>query len=126
MRLVIALVMLALCACAKSGAGAPVQWPARVQCPASVDDLIATVSRILVGAGPPEQRALGEAARAELEAQARRHGSDKVVCMIERLASDWSAPDAAQEPLRLAAAARGRNFLQTVGVSAQLSTGSEP
>jgi hypothetical protein len=57
----------------------------------------------------------------ELEDLARTHGANTVACVVQRVVSDWNAPGAAQEPLRLAAAARGQDFLHQVGSHPQLT-----
>lgn len=120
MRHLLVAISLVLLSCGPHG---PINWPGLVECAPGISDLVGVVSRILLGAGPADQTELGTRGKRELEDLARTHGASTVACVIERVVSDWTAPGAAQEPLRLAAAARGRAFLSDVGTRPQLSDG---
>lgn len=108
---------------ASCGPRGPINWPGMVECAPGISDLVGVVSRILLGDGPADQTAIGTRAKHELEDLARAHGADTVACVVERVVTDWNAPGAAQEPLRLAAAARGQDFLHQVGSDPQLTDG---
>jgi len=99
----------------------PINWPGLVNCAPGVSDLVGVVSRILLAAGPADQTSIGDRAKQQLEDLAREHGANVVSCVVQRVISDWNAPGAAQEPLRMAAAARGKDFLRVVGSNPTLA-----
>jgi len=98
----------------------PINWPGVVQCEPGISDLVSTVSRILIGDGPEDQKTISARGKDALEELARTHAPGVVACVVERVVHDWTSPGAAPEPRRLAAAARGRSFLNAVGTDAQL------
>jgi hypothetical protein len=115
-NLLLALALL-LTACGPHG---PINWPGLFQCAPGISDLVGVVSRILIADGPADQTDMSTRGKRELEDLARTHGPSTVACVVERVVRDWNAPGAAQEPLRLAAAARGQAFLDQVGTHPQL------
>lgn len=95
--------------------GAPVNWAGvgvtAAECAArELGDVIATVSRVLVGGA--------ENWRKELDDLARTSGADYVACAVEQLRQDWTAPGtaAARDPRIQAGAARAQVFLAEKGV----------
>lgn len=96
----------------------PIQWPKVAECADDIGgDLIGVVTRILLQDGA--QAVLSERSKDEIAQVARDHGygTTAVACMIDQLAHDWTSPGAAQEPTRVAAAARARAFLREVGTT---------
>lgn len=69
-----------------------IDWPKAVQCGPNIDDLIGTVSRILLSGG--------KTWKDELIDLARVHGNETVICIVDRLKHDWSQPTAARTPER--------------------------
>lgn len=124
MKLLSRVLFLTMVIALASGCGSargPINWPGLVKCAPGISDLIASVSRVLIGDGPQDQTSISGRGKNELEDLARVHGPGTVACVVERLVNDWTGAGAAQEPLRLAAAARGQDFLTKVGTDAQLS-----
>lgn len=119
-RLLLWLALSSFAASCSFANGQPVNWPAYTDCAPEVSDLVGTVSRILLGDGDADHRDIGDRAKDELTDLARAHGADTVACLVQQVVSDWTAPGAAQEPLRLSAAARGQDFLRDVHSVAHL------
>jgi hypothetical protein len=95
----------------------PIDWPRVVQCGPDISDIIGAVTRILLSDNHESDAAtLSGRAKDELSGLARTHGPDTVLCVIERLVNDWTAPGAASDPTRALGAARGQAFLDEVGV----------
>lgn len=119
--LVAALVMfcvLSVSACkpTSNGGNAPFGWDDVVECTEGViPSVIDSVTRILID-GVSGQKTLSQAAEDELTDLAKEHGSAAVVCAIDKLASDWTAPGATQERERMGAVQRGRAFLDDKGI----------
>jgi len=84
----------------------PVNWPELVECGPGVSDLIGIVTEVLLGDGD---------VRTELDNLARTNGTETVVCVVERLRSDWSAPGASATPQRAKGVDRADAFLTDVG-----------
>jgi len=83
-----------------------VNWPELARCGPGIEDIIGSVSEVLLNKG---------AVRTELENLARVHGTTTVVCAVERLRSDWMAPGAAASPERVEGVQRATAFLDEVG-----------
>jgi hypothetical protein len=115
------LLLTVLCAaCLSSCANLPpINWPKLIHCTPGVSDLINVVTLILVADDQDDSRLTACGAR-ELAELALRRGPEAVVCIVERLVEDWTAPTGPPEPKRLAAAARGRHFLKDVGTEAHI------
>jgi hypothetical protein len=112
--------------CGAAAANGPgLDWPDVVECGPTVGNLVGTVSRVL-HEGARDQKTIGEAARAELEQLGLKHGTKTVACLVERLVHDWTSPGASAHPDRMAAAARGRDFLDDVGTKAILPDDGGP
>lgn len=80
-----------------------VDWPTLATCSPSVPDLVSTVTRILLGSGDVDS---------QLEQLAAQNGPSMISCVVDQLVQDWTSPGTAAEPARLAAAERGRAFLE--------------
>jgi hypothetical protein len=80
-------------------------WPTIAHCAPNPGDLVGEVTQALLSGGDYQKA---------LEDLAVRYGGDAVVCMVNRLVSDWSAPSAARNAIRTDALARGRAFLASV------------
>ena len=88
-------------------------WPAVAQCSGDVNGVVGQVTQILLNdKGDGE---LSSAGVKELENLALRYGGDTVVCLIDELVNEWTAPAATQHPGRRAAAIRAEKFLQSTG-----------
>jgi hypothetical protein len=104
---------LAVASCAKT----PL-WPAVAQCSGDVDGVVGQVTQILLNdKGDGE---LSSAGVKELESLALRYGGDTVVCLIDELVNEWTAPAATQHPGRRAAAVRAEKFLRSTGTKVLL------
>ncbi len=84
----------------------PINWPNALKCGPGVDDAIGSVSEVLLGNSDVAK---------ELESLAYTHGTDTVVCLVERLRSDWSAPGASATPARANGVQRADAFLTEIG-----------
>lgn len=115
---VFALCVMLAAACVPHG---KVNWPGLIDCAPETSDLVGLVSRILIADGPADQASISERGKQAMEDAARKYGPNTVACVVRRVVSDWQAPGAAQEPVRMAAAARGDNFLESVGAHPQLA-----
>jgi len=80
-------------------------WPKAVECLPPVESVIGSVAETLLGGGSPKQA---------LEDLARVHGTQTIVCAVERLRSDWTAPGAAASPERLDGVKKAEEFLRDV------------
>lgn len=87
-----------------------VDWPDVADCGPDTNDIIDVVSQVLFTGGNW---------RDKLEKLAVEHGSETVVCMVDRLQADWSAPGAASTPERVAALARANTFLDEIGTKVE-------
>lgn len=99
-------------------AGCPMpnpDWPRYLECAPGINDIIATVSRVLLDGGGTATE-LKQRGRDELQDLAVTHGADVVACTISKLIADWRRPGATATRETLAAAIRGEHFLQSVGV----------
>lgn len=85
--------------------GSPIQWPDLVRCGPGVSDLVGTVTRVLDGADYREQ----------LADLALTHGTEAVVCLVDRLVTDWGRPGASMHEKRALQLERGRAFLREAG-----------
>lgn len=83
-----------------------VNWPEAIKCGPGISDLIGIVSEILLGESNVEH---------ELEGLARTHGTDTVVCLVERLRTDWTSPGSAASPTRVRGVERADVFLSGIG-----------
>jgi hypothetical protein len=90
----------------------PVVWPELAKCAPPVESIIGSVSEILLGKTSPKQ---------ELENLARVHGTDTVVCAVERLRSDWRTPGASASPERADALGRADAWLLEVHTKGELA-----
>ncbi len=104
------LILFALTGCQTPLPKSPVDWPKLAQCAPPVDDLIATVSRVLLQSIDVQE---------ELTELAREHGAEVVVCLVDQLRLDWTAPGAASSPKRTAATTSAQDFLKAVGTEVQ-------
>ena len=84
----------------------PVNWPEALKCGPGISDLIGIVSEVLLGTTNVKK---------ELESLALTHGTTTVVCLVEQLRSDWSAPGAAASPARVHGVQRADAFLSEIG-----------
>lgn len=107
--------------------GKGVDWPAVVSCAPGVDDLIPSVSRLLLDGGAQgDPLQLSEAAASELEKLAIKHGPEAIACIVDAVVGDWFRAGALREengyepdPRRHAGALRGQAFLASVGTEVQ-------
>jgi hypothetical protein len=110
--------------------GKGVEWPDVLQCGPKVDDLVSTVSTILLGSEKPgdegSQTAIGQRAKDELEQLAEKHGANVISCLVDLLKRDWTRPGASATPETLAAAARAQSFLDVEGVQVTKNEAYEP
>lgn len=98
--------------------GHPVDWPKLVKCGAiATEDVVGVVSRILLQDGL--QPSITDSAKQELEQLAGKEGPSVIACVVDELIREWTAPGAAQHPTRVAAAARGKDFLAKVGTQVE-------
>jgi hypothetical protein len=105
--LLAAMAITLLCAaCLPDSQGGGVDWPEVAHCGPSVPDLVSDVSHVLLAGGDPAP---------QLRDLAVEHGADVVVCLVDLLRRDWTAPGSAPEPHRLAAARRAQDWLTSVG-----------
>lgn len=96
----------------------PVKWPELVNCGSDAGrDLVDDATQILYDEGL-DKHTIGDKAKDLLTDLARDHGADVVACVVQRLVDTWTAPGAAAEPRRAAAADRGKDFLADVGTVA--------
>lgn len=118
-RVAVALIFVVVMAFGIGGCGtlAQVDWPRLVQCGPGVSDIVAIVSRILLADGSAST--ISDRGKAELQGLANEYGASTVACMIDRLRQDWTAPGAAQDSTRIAAAQRGSRFLADVGTQVE-------
>lgn len=105
---------LAAPACTTAGGNTRVNWPAVASCAPSTSDVVGSVSRILLTDGTADERSISERAVGELEGLARTHTPQLVACLVDELVRGWSRPGAAAHPARVAATARGQDFLRRV------------
>lgn len=95
-----------------------VEWPKLLNCASDVGaDLVDDVTQILYVEGV-DKHTIGDKAKDLLTDLARDHGADVVACVVQRLIDTWTAPGAAAEPRRAAAADRAKDFLYGVGTTA--------
>ena len=87
-----------------------INWPQAVKCGPGISDLVGIVSEVLLGNGNVKK---------ELENLARTHGTDTIVCLVERLRSDWSAPGSAASPARVHGVSRANEFLADIGTKVE-------
>ncbi len=106
--------LLALAGCTTAGGNTHVDWPRALSCAPSTSDLVGSVSRVLLGDGDSSRTSISDRAVGELEDLARQQTPKVVACLVDELVSGWSRPGAAQEPNRVAATQRGRDFLDRV------------
>lgn len=106
--------------------GHPLAWPRVVECGPTVDQLLPTVSAIVLDQGQPGETFTDQAQR-ELEELARQHGPATVACLVQRVVQQFMAqdtsrmaaspgPDPGRDAAREAAARRGQVWLQAQGV----------
>lgn len=95
------------------GALGPFTWPKVAHCAGNVPDLVAQVTQILLS--DTGDANVTPTAEQQLEQLAEKYGADAVLCLVETLVADWTAPGAAREAHRTAAARRGKGFLLAVG-----------
>lgn len=101
-----------------------VVWPTAVECAPGWDDLVGTVTRILIADG--EASKMSQRGRDELERLASEHGPGTVACLVEQLRQRWSGAGAAQETVLIAASLRAEAFLADVGTTVVLTSGGGP
>lgn len=101
------------------GGGSPVDWPVVVQCSPDVGDLVGIVTQILFTNGGESADTISASALSALEDLGREHGFDTIACLVDALASRWSAPGAAQTPERSLALARARDLLETEHITVE-------
>lgn len=95
-----------------------VVWPKVAECSGDViTDAVGAVGRILIGDGSENNTSISDRGVEQLQGLASEHGASTIACIIDRLISDWLAPNAAINMNRMAAAARGKDFLNRVGTS---------
>lgn len=109
-----ALLVAASCVAAGCIDDIPINWPKVAECGAGVDSLFGDVSRILLADGTAED--MSGAAVDALEKLAQEHGAGAIACLVEGFVSDWLAPGASPDPVRIAGARRGQDFLEEHGV----------
>lgn len=85
-------------------------WPDVAKCAPNPGDLIGEVTQILLSGGDYETA---------LEQEAIKDGGAAVVCAVNTLVRDWTAPGAARNALRTDALTRGQAFLAHVPTKVQ-------
>lgn len=109
-----------LASCLPDSRGGGVDWPKVANCGPGVDDVVSSVSRVLLD-GSENDAEISDRAVHELEQLAAEHGADTVACLVDLLVSDWLRPGASPNPDRMAAAMRGQDFLRDVGTRIERS-----
>jgi predicted small lipoprotein YifL len=94
----------------------PFSWPDALKCAPGIPDIIGVVSRVLLSDGSDNDLDISERGKAELTRLAVEHGADTVACVVDKLVDDWTSPGRSLHPTTLAAAARGQDFLNEIGV----------
>jgi hypothetical protein len=120
--LMLALTVSACAGCKRNADGSPstsVDWGRVVNCAPDVGDLVGTVTEILVSSvDRADPLKVSPAGQDQLGRLAKQHGASTVLCLIDQLTRDWSNPSmAAVAPWRPKAAARGRDFIESHGVT---------
>lgn len=115
LQFLLALALLSSCSTLPT---APIDWPKVAQCGPGANDVLATVSRILLQDGA-DLKKLSQHSSDELENLARTNGAATVACVVDQLIQDWAAPGAAAQPIRLAALQRGQAFADAIGTKVQ-------
>lgn len=85
-----------------------VNWPELAKCGPSVEDIIGSVTRVLFKDANVSK---------ELNDLALNHGTETVICAVDRLRKDWSRPGAAVTPERTTALNNAVDFLREVGTA---------
>lgn len=108
-------------ACGPLGGG-PVAWPKVAQCAPGIDDLLPTVTELVMDQGQPGEQ-FTDRALTGLEDLAREHGPDAVACLVKSVVDAFLAQDTDRmaagykpDPASAAAAKRGEAFLAARGV----------
>lgn len=83
-----------------------INWPEVIKCGLGDRALLGEITEILRGDGDP---------KAKLEDLARTHGTDAVVCLVEVLRADQSAPALDKMPGRSQIVERANTFLREAG-----------
>lgn len=101
--------------------GGGTDWPKVVKvvddcAPGIVNEILDVVSRILFKGVNVEQ---------QLKDLALKHSTTAVACAIKYVQDDWRAPGAAQTPERMSGAARGDEFLKSVGTRVEGTMGPD-
>ena len=91
----------------------PFKWPDVAKCGGSVGDLVGTVTQILLN--DVGQGQISPGGQQKLQQLATQYGADTVLCLVDQLFRDWTAPGASVNPERVAASARAQDFLAKTG-----------
>ena len=116
MKKTILAVLLALACLApscKNGA-TPFKWPELAKCAPDAGTLVGTVSQIFF-TDFLKDGSFSQEGKDKLQNLAMQHGGDVVMCVVNRLAKDWSSPGASVTPERTAAYKRASDFLREAG-----------
>ena len=90
------------------------EWPKLAKCGAPVaGELYPTISQLLL-----QETSLDDAVKA-LEDVAIDYSPSVVACVVKFFVDQWTRPGASQDPAKLAAAARGQQFLELKGVQVE-------
>lgn len=99
------------CSSCKNGA-TPFKWPDFLTCGPDVGALVGSVTQILLNDTSSDT---SPSVQQQLTQLAEQYGAAAVLCTVNVLAHDWSAPGASASPQRIAAAGRARAFLASTG-----------
>lgn len=95
--------------CGPNGPLAQINWPDKVECLPPVGNVLGAAASILLSGFD------GDKVESGLKELGEKHGFDTVICAVESLRRDWTAPGAAMSVERLKGIQAAEAFLVKVG-----------